>query len=106
MTAANPARPAEILSIVATGLGPTNSGGDPGQPFAVSPLAVVNSPVAATVNGSPAEVLYAGGYPGTTAAYQINLRLPAGAQAGMASLQITSAWQPSAPVQIAVGSGN
>ena len=106
VTAANPARPSEILSIVATGLGPTNSGGDPGQPFAVSPLAVVNSPVAATVNGSPAEVLYAGGYPGTTAAYQINLRLPAGAQAGMASLQIISAWQPSAAVQIAVGGGN
>jgi uncharacterized protein (TIGR03437 family) len=106
VTAANPARPAEILSILATGLGPTNSGGDPGQPFALSPLAIVNSRVTATLNGSPAEVLYAGGYPGTTAAYQINLRLPPSAQPGVAALQITSAWQPSAPVQIPIGSGN
>ena len=106
VTSANPARPAEVLSIFATGLGPTKSGPDPGQPFAVSPLALVNSPVAATLNGSPADVLYAGGYPGTATAYQINLRLPASARTGMAVLQITSAWQPSAPVQIPVGAGN
>jgi hypothetical protein len=106
VTAGNPAHAGEILSLVATGLGPTNSGVDPGQPFALSPLAVVNSPVAATLNGSPADVLYAGGYPGTTATYQINLRLPANAPAGMSALQITSAWQPSAPVQILVGGGN
>jgi hypothetical protein len=106
VTAANPARPGEILSIIATGLGPTNSGGDSGQPFPVSPLAVVNSPVAATLNGSPADILYAGGYPGTTATYQVNLRLPASAQPGMAALQITSAWQASAPVQLVVGVGN
>ena len=106
VTAANPARPAEVLSIIATGLGPTNSAGDPGQPFAVSPLAVVNSPMAATLNGSAADVLYAGGYPGTTADYQVNLRLPIGAQPGMAALQITSAWLPSTPVHIPIGSGN
>jgi hypothetical protein len=106
VTAASPARPAEILSILATGLGPTNPGGDPGQPFALSPQALVNSPLAATLNGSPADVLYAGGYPGTTFAYQINLRLPASAQPGVATLQITSAWQPSAPVQVPIGGAN
>ena len=47
-----------------------------------------------------------GGYPGTTAAYQINLRLPANARAGVGALQITCAWQASAPVQIPVGAGN
>jgi len=106
VTATNPARPAEILSIIATGMGPTNSGVDPGQPFTASPLALVNSPVAAALNGSPADILYAGGYPGTTAAYQINLRLPASAPAGVGALQITCAWQASAPVQIPVGAGN
>jgi len=106
VTAAHPAQPAEVLTIVATGLGPTNPGGDPGQPFTVTPLALVNSPVAATLNGSPAAVLYAGGYPGTTATYQLNLKLPASAQAGLATLQIMSAWQLSAPVQISVGSGS
>jgi hypothetical protein len=106
VTSANPARPSEILSILATGLGPTNPGPDPGQPFAVSPLALVNSPVSATLNGSPADILYAGGYPGSTAAYQINLRLPASARTGLAALQITTAWLPSPPVQIPVGGGN
>jgi uncharacterized protein (TIGR03437 family) len=62
--------------------------------------------MAATLNGSAADVLYAGGYPGTTADYQVNLRLPVGAQPGMAALQITSAWLPSAPVHIPIGSGN
>lgn len=106
VTAANPGRPAEILSIIATGLGPTNAGGDPGKPFVANPLAIVNSPVSATLNGSAADVLYAGGYPGTTADYQINVRLPASASPGLAALQITSAWQPSAAVQIAVGGVN
>jgi uncharacterized protein (TIGR03437 family) len=102
VTAANPALPGEILSLIAAGLGPTNPGVDPGQPFPASPLALVNSPVQATLNGSPAEVLYAGGYPGASNAYQINLRLPANAQPGVASLQIICAWQPSAPVQIRI----
>ena len=103
VTGTNPALPGEVLIVAATGLGPTNPGVDPGQPFPAAPLAVANSPVAATLNGASAEVLYAGGIP-TGMAYQVNLRLPANAQPGMATLQLTSAWQPSAPIQIPVGS--
>jgi uncharacterized protein (TIGR03437 family) len=44
------------------------------------------------VNGSPAEVLYAGGYPGSTEGYQINVRLPVALAAGKAELKIRSAW--------------
>src|SRR5580700_8413159 len=105
VSAASPALPGEVLTIFMTGLGPTNPGVDPGQPFVASPLALVNSPVQATLNGSQADVLYAGGYPGSSTAYQVNLRLPASAQSGAAALQITSAWQPSATVQILVGGG-
>ena len=65
---------------------------------------VVNSPVEASVNGNSAQVFYAGGYPGATDVYQVNLQLPSGIQPGMASLQVTSAWQPSAPVQIPIRS--
>jgi len=104
VSAARPALPGEILTVFATGLGPTNAASDPGQPFMASPLALVNSPLQATLNGSPADVLYAGGYPGTGNTYQVNLRLPADAQSGAAALQITCAWQPAALVTIPVGS--
>jgi len=104
VSAARPALPGEILTVFATGLGPTTTGLDPGQPFAANPLALVNSPIQATLNGSAADVLYAGGYPGTSNTYQINLRLPADAQSGADALQITCAWQPAAPVQVQIGS--
>jgi uncharacterized protein (TIGR03437 family) len=62
-TASKPAAAGEILSLFARGLGPVNPAVDPGQPFPSSPLAVVNSPVAVTVNGKAAEVLSAVGFP-------------------------------------------
>jgi hypothetical protein len=104
LSQAKPANPGEILTVIASGLGPTSAGVDPGQIFPASSLAIANSPIGATVNGAPAQVLYAGGYPGTTNVYQVNLQLPPDVQPGVAALQLTSAWQPSAPVQIPVGS--
>ena len=75
---------------------------EPGDPFPLSPLALVNSPVSITVNGQPAEVLYAGGYPGTNDRYQVNFRMPAGVTSGAASLQVTAAWVPGSAVTVAV----
>jgi uncharacterized protein (TIGR03437 family) len=102
VTTAKPAKSGEILALIASGLGPTRPGVDPGQPFPSSPLQLVNSPVEATVNGVPAQVLYAGGYPGTTDAYQVNVQLPSGISPGMASLQLSSAWIPGVPVSIPI----
>jgi len=64
VTAAKPAAAGENLCLFATGLGPTRPGVDPGQPFPSSPLALVNSPVQVTVNGTNAQVIGAAGYPG------------------------------------------
>jgi hypothetical protein len=100
VTAANPARSGEILSLLAAGLGPTRPGVDPGQPFPASPLQVVNSPVEVTVNGAPAQVLYAGGYPGTTNSYQVNFRLPDGTAPGLAAIALTAGFIPGSEVQI------
>ncbi|MEK7407544.1 MAG: hypothetical protein AAB225_20895, partial [Acidobacteriota bacterium] len=102
VTAAKPARSGEILSLVASHLGPTGPGVDPGQPFPASPRQIVNSPMAVTVNGAAADVLYAGGYPGTTNAYQVNFRLPSGIRPGLANLQLTVAWIAGPEVKIAV----
>jgi uncharacterized protein (TIGR03437 family) len=102
ITAAKPAKAGEILSLFATGLGPTQPGVDPGQPFPSSPPLAVNSPVQVTVNGNAAEVLCAVGYPGAMDGYQVNFRVPSGTSQGTASIQVTAAWISSAPVGIAV----
>jgi uncharacterized protein (TIGR03437 family) len=102
VTPANPARAGEVLTLWATDLGPTRPGVDPGQPFPATPPSLVNSPVEVSINGTPAEVLYAGGYPGSVNGYQINLRLPAGITPGLASLQVSVAWIAGAEVKIAI----
>ncbi len=102
VTTAKPAKSGEILTLFASGLGPTRPGVDPGQPFTADPVQVVNSPLDVIVNGKPAEVLYAGGYPGVVDGYQVNFRVPEGTTAGMAAVQLTSAWITGPGVKIAV----
>ena len=102
VTAAKPAKAGEILSLFATGLGPVRASLDPGQPFPTSPLAVVSSPVEVAVNGTPAEVLAAVGSPASVNTYQVNFRMPANTERGMASVQLSAGWIPGSPVAIAV----
>jgi uncharacterized protein (TIGR03437 family) len=97
----NPVSPNEVLTIIASGLGPTVPSVDLGQMFPSSPLALVNSPLQVTVDGVPADVLFAGGYPGSTA-YQINFLLPSSLSDGSVLLLFTSAWLPSVPIQVPV----
>jgi hypothetical protein len=100
VTPAKPARPGEILTLFASGLGPTRPGVEPGQPFPADSLQVVNSPVEVLVNGMAGEVVYAGGYPGAVDRYQVNFRAPGGASSGSASVQVISAWIGGSAVQI------
>jgi hypothetical protein len=102
VTATNPAKEGEILSLFATDLGPVRPGVDPGKPFPATPLAVVNSPIDVTVNGTSAEVIGAAGYPGSTNGYQVNFRVPPGAGKGTVTLQLSAAWIPSSAVSISV----
>jgi len=101
VTAMNPAKAGEILSLFATDLRPVNPGVDPGKPFPATPLARVNSPVDVTVNGTSAEVIGAVGYPGSTNGYQVNFRVPSGAH-GTAQLQVSAAWIPGSTVPIVI----
>jgi hypothetical protein len=102
VSASHPAAAGEILSLIATGLGPTVPEVDPGQSFSTEPLALVNSPVTVTVNGKPADVLIATGYPGSVDGYQVNFRVPNDTAKGAATIQISAAWVASAPVNIAI----
>jgi uncharacterized protein (TIGR03437 family) len=102
VTASKPATAGEILSLFATGLGPTVPRIDPGQPRPSSPLASVNSPVEVKVNGKPAEVLAAVGYPGTADGYQVNFRVPSDAVKGPATVQVGAAWIAGPAVSIVI----
>ena len=102
VTASKPARPGEVLSLFATGLGPTRPGVEPGKPFPADPLQVVNSPVEVTVNGRPAEVLAAVGFPGSVDGYQVNFRIPAESTRGSATLQVSAAWIAGSEVRIPI----
>jgi uncharacterized protein (TIGR03437 family) len=102
VSASKPATAGEILSLFATGLGPTKPGVDPGKPFPASPVPAVNSPVEVTVNGTSAEVLAAVGFPGTVDGYQVNFRVPPNTAKGAAAVQVSAAWIAGSPVSIAI----
>lgn len=89
VTAAKPAKAGEILALFATGLGPTNPSVPFGQPFPAGSSQPITAPAALAVNGSPAEILYAGSYPGAVNGYQVNFRVPAGTPSGTATLRLT-----------------
>jgi hypothetical protein len=102
VTPSHPALAGEMLSLFATGLGPTVPAVPPGDPFPPAPLARVNSPVVVTVNGRPAEVLAAVGFPGSVDGYQVNFRLPSDAAPGEVSVAISAAWVAGAPSPVTV----
>ena len=105
VNAANPARPGELLVMVAKGLGPTLPGPTPPGTRLFSgapPYNEVSSALEITVNGVEADVIGKIGWPGTRDMYRVDFRLPSGTAAGEASLQLTSAWIPAEEVRISV----
>ena len=102
VTVAKPARAGEVLTLYATGLGPTRNGVDPGKPFPATGLQLVSSPVHVAVNGRTVPAMYAGGYPGAVNGYQVNFRLPDDTALGVATLSLTAAWITGSEVKIPV----
>jgi uncharacterized protein (TIGR03437 family) len=105
VTAAKPAAAGETLIAMGTGLGPTQPGVDPGQPFPAYPanaLQTVIAPVGVTVNQQSSEVINAVGWPGLVDTYRVDFRMPASATPGQASIQLSSAWMSGPPVIIPV----
>ena len=102
VTPANPAKPGEILTLFASGLGPTLPGVDPGQPFTADPQQLVIAPVEVLVNGKSSQVLNAAGYPGVVDGYQVDFQVPDTATPGMASIQMTCAWIPGPEAKMAI----
>jgi uncharacterized protein (TIGR03437 family) len=92
VTAAKPAKSGEALIVTATGLGPTVPGVNPGQPFPSNTLQRVNSPLAVSVNGKPADIINGIGWPGLVDTYRVDFRVPDGTTPGTAAIQLTAAW--------------
>lgn len=92
-SANNPAPSDSIIFVYATGEGqasPAGEDGKPGDNPAPTPLA---QPVTATIGGSDAQVLYAGGVPGLVAGVlQVNVQIPKGVPPGPSvSIRLTIA---------------
>jgi len=76
VSAADPAKPGEVVAIYATGLGPLKGVVASGVPAPASPpIETLNRPTA-TVGGLSAEVLFSGLAPGLVGVNQVNVRVP------------------------------
>ncbi len=102
VAAAKPAKSGEVLILRATGLGPTVPGVNPGEPFPTDAAQQVNSPVAMTVNGQPAEVVNCIGWPGLVDTYRVDFRAPDGATGGTAAIQLSAAWIAGSAVNVPI----
>jgi hypothetical protein len=94
--------PGSIITITATGLGPTEPSVNPGDPFPLSPAYVVRGPVQVTFNGIPFDVVSAAGVPGATGVYRVDVRVPSSIPTGDVDIRVISAWIPSAPYMMSI----
>ena len=102
VTASNPARRGEVLIAAATVLGPTLPGKEPGALFTADNLQEVASPIQVLVNGTAVNASNQVGWPGTAGTYRVDFRVPEDAVAGMATVQLVTAWIPGPAIQIPV----
>ncbi|HEY4089072.1 MAG TPA: IPT/TIG domain-containing protein [Bryobacteraceae bacterium] len=101
-TPSNPASQGDFLILYATGEGQTTPVGVDGQ-LAPSPTPIPTHSVAATVNGIPANVTYAGGAPGIVAGVmQVNLQIPNGVPPGAATVKllINNVYSPAVTINV------
>jgi uncharacterized protein (TIGR03437 family) len=90
VTAANPARPGEIVTFYGTGIGPVSPAVSSGQPAPGSPnLAVSIAPYSATIDGIDAPVSFLGLTPGLAGVMQLNLQIPAQIPSGFLTMDLT-----------------
>ena len=89
ITTQNPAHAGDVVVLYLTGMGGTNPPVPTGSPAPSATLAVVNFQPQVTIDGAPAEVIFAGLSPGSVGLYQIDARVPDGAKAGDLAVVVT-----------------
>ncbi len=99
----NPAARGSVLQVFVTGLGAVAPSVASGAPAPNSPLSRAVAALTATLDGRPAEILFAGLAPGFVGLGQVNLQIPAAlAPNASARLAIRAADQDSNTVAVAV----
>jgi uncharacterized protein (TIGR03437 family) len=102
-SAANPAPAGSIVSLFGTGEGAITPMLVPSFLTISTPYSTPNAPVAVTIGGKPAEILYAGEAPFVPVGIvQINVRVPDGLGAGTVPVSISIGDAAAKPVTIAV----
>jgi uncharacterized protein (TIGR03437 family) len=76
ITSQNPAVKGSIVTVYATGLGPTEPSLPAGQVPPNTPLYATKTPTTASIGGMVAPVLFAGLAPGLPGVYQLNIQVP------------------------------
>jgi trimeric autotransporter adhesin len=105
VTIAQPGTPAnvgEALTIYCTGLGAVSPAVASGVPAPTSPLSRTVNPVAVTIGGQNATVLFAGLTPGSAGLYQVNAVVPAGVSGDTVPVVMIVSGQTSPTVTISV----
>jgi uncharacterized protein (TIGR03437 family) len=103
VTTADPARPGEVVTLFATGLGAVQPFVPTGWPAPPQPLAMTANPISVTLGSVPARVLFSGLAPGFAGLYQVNFEVPAGTARGDAiALSVSVANTASNPVALPV----
>ncbi len=105
VNAASPAAPGESLVIYLVGMGPTNPSVASGNPTPLQSVPAITQPTV-TVDGQPANVLYAGLTPTGIGLYQINFTVPANARSGSLNLVVTQNGVQANTTTLPVASGN
>lgn len=100
----SPAKSGDVVVFFASGDGQSNPGGRTGVP-AAAPLPVPALPVAVSVGGQPARVLYGGPAPGFAGLMQLNILVPEGTASGAAVPIVLTVGTASSPegTTIAIG---
>jgi chitinase len=89
VTAGNPATAGEIIVLYATGLGPVKNQPRTGSPALNTTLSSTTLPVAVSIGGVDAQVMFSGLTPGYAGLYQVNLMVPQGVPSGAQDLILT-----------------
>jgi len=101
VSAASPARSGETVTLAMRGMGPTRPTLEPDAVFTLEPPQVVAAAVNATVNGKPAAIVNAIGWPGTADTYRVDVTLPGGVDGGKGTVVVNRAYIPGIPFELA-----
>ena len=82
ITVQHPAHAGDVIVLYLTGMGPTSPPVATGVPAPRTPLAEVTTQTQVTIDGAPAQVIFAGLSPDSVGLYQIDVRIPDGAKTG------------------------